>query len=99
MDLGRLEPRRRPIMLPSTGSSRPSKTSQQVHHPGSWELSGICLPPIREQVCFTKGLVVVQGETVKREKAKFADYLFSFRPNVSPDRRSGEGEKPHCQGG
>jgi len=56
------------------------------------------LPPIREQVFFTNGRVVVQGEKVKRGKAKFADYLFSYRPNVSPGRRSGEGEKPHRQG-
>jgi hypothetical protein len=43
--------------------------------------------------------VVVQEEKVKREKAKFADYLLSYRPNLSPARRSGEGEKPDRQGG
>jgi hypothetical protein len=60
-----------------------------------WDL----LTLIREQGFFTKGLVVVQGKKVKRRKAKFADYPFFSRPNVTLDRHSGKVEKPHPRGG
>ncbi len=37
---------------------------------------------IREEVNFTAGQVIVQGETVKRGKAKRADYVLYYRPNL-----------------
>ena len=37
---------------------------------------------VREEVYFTKGRVIVRGKTVKRGKAKKADYLLFFKPNV-----------------
>jgi hypothetical protein len=49
-----------------------------------WEL----LISILQQVFDTKGQVVVRIKKVKRGKAKFADYLFSYPPNVPPGRRS-----------
>lgn len=37
---------------------------------------------IREEVYFTKGRVIVRGNTVKRGAAKKADYLLSYKPNM-----------------
>lgn len=36
---------------------------------------------IREQIYFTKGKVIVQGKTVKRGEAKFADYILFHKSN------------------
>jgi len=37
---------------------------------------------IREEVFFTKGRVIVRGQTVRRGEAKKADYLLYYRPNL-----------------
>jgi type I restriction enzyme R subunit len=37
---------------------------------------------IREQVHFTKGRIIVRGKLVTRGKAKFADYILYYRPNI-----------------
>lgn len=37
---------------------------------------------IREEAYFTKGRVVVRGKTVQRGKAKKADYLLYYKPNI-----------------
>jgi len=37
---------------------------------------------IREQVYFTKGRIIVRGRLVTRGKAKFADYILYFKPNI-----------------
>jgi type I restriction enzyme, R subunit len=37
---------------------------------------------IREQVHFTKGRIIVRGKLVTRGKAKFADYVIYFKPNI-----------------
>jgi type I restriction enzyme R subunit len=37
---------------------------------------------IREQVHFTKGRIIVRGNLVTRGKAKFADYILYYRPNI-----------------
>ena len=37
---------------------------------------------IREEVSFTDGQVIVNGETVKRGTAKRADYVLSYQPNL-----------------
>lgn len=37
---------------------------------------------IREQVYFTKGRVIVRGKLVTRGKAKFADYILYYKPNI-----------------
>ena len=37
---------------------------------------------IREQVYFTKGRIIVRGKLVTRGKAKFADYILYFKPNI-----------------
>jgi type I restriction enzyme R subunit len=36
---------------------------------------------IREEVYFTKGRVIVRGNTVQRGEAKKADYLLYYKPN------------------
>ena len=38
---------------------------------------------IREEVAFTKGRIIVRGKLVSRGKAKRADYLLSYQPNLS----------------
>jgi len=43
-----------------------------------WDL----MTQIREEAYFTKGRVIVRGKTVKRGKAKKADYILSYKPNV-----------------
>ncbi len=37
---------------------------------------------IREEVSFTKGRIIVRGKLVSRGKAKRADYVLSYKPNV-----------------
>ncbi|NJL63745.1 MAG: DEAD/DEAH box helicase family protein [Methylacidiphilales bacterium] len=37
---------------------------------------------IREEVYFTKGRVYVKGKMVSRGKAKFADYILYYKPNI-----------------
>jgi type I restriction enzyme R subunit len=37
---------------------------------------------IREQVHFTKGRIIVHGKLVTRGKAKFADYILYYKPNI-----------------
>lgn len=43
-----------------------------------WDL----LSQIREQVYFTKGRIIVRGKLVTRGKAKFADYILYYKPNL-----------------
>ena len=40
------------------------------------------LTQIREQVYFTKGRIIVRGKLVTRGKAKFADYILYYKPNI-----------------
>jgi type I restriction enzyme R subunit len=40
------------------------------------------LAQIREQVYFTKGRIIVRGKLVTRGKAKFADYILYYKPNL-----------------
>ena len=37
---------------------------------------------MREQVYFTKGRIIVRGKLVTRGKAKFADYILYYKPNI-----------------
>src|SRR6185295_8236515 len=37
---------------------------------------------MREQVFFTKGRIIVRGKLVTRGKAKFADYILYYKPNI-----------------
>ena len=37
---------------------------------------------IREQVFFTKGRIIVRGKLVTRGKAKFADHILYYKPNI-----------------
>src|SRR3954451_16370645 len=37
---------------------------------------------IREEVSFTKGRIIVRGKLVSRGKAKRADYLLFYKPNI-----------------
>src|SRR4026207_2488766 len=47
-------------------------------HKAGWEL----LSQIREEVYFTKGRIIVRGKLVTRGKAKFADYILYYKPNI-----------------
>ena len=40
------------------------------------------LAQIREEVSFTKGRIIVRGKLVTRGKAKRADYILYYRPNI-----------------
>jgi type I restriction enzyme R subunit len=40
------------------------------------------LTQIREEVSFTKGRIIVRGKLVSRGKAKRADYILYFKPNI-----------------
>src|SRR5256884_6204939 len=40
------------------------------------------LSQIREEVSFTKGRIIVRGKLVSRGKAKRADYILYYRPNI-----------------
>ena len=37
---------------------------------------------VREEVSFTKGRIIVRGKLVTRGKAKRADYILYYKPNV-----------------
>jgi type I restriction enzyme R subunit len=37
---------------------------------------------VREEVSFTKGRIIVRGKLVTRGKAKRADYILYYRPNI-----------------
>lgn len=37
---------------------------------------------IREEVAFTKGRIIVRGKFVTRSKAKRADYILYYKPNI-----------------
>ena len=37
---------------------------------------------IREEVSFTNGRIIVRGKLVTRGKAKRADYILYYRPNI-----------------
>jgi type I restriction enzyme R subunit len=43
-----------------------------------WDVQG----QVREQVYFTKGRIIVRGKLVTRGKAKFADYILYYKPNI-----------------
>lgn len=38
--------------------------------------------PIRAEVSFTKGRIIVRGKLVSRGNGKRADYILSFKPNI-----------------
>jgi len=40
------------------------------------------LSQIREEVFFTRGRIIVRGKLVTRGKAKFADYILYYKPNI-----------------
>jgi type I restriction enzyme R subunit len=40
------------------------------------------LSQIREEVFFTRGRIIVRGRLVTRGKAKFADYILYYKPNI-----------------
>ena len=40
------------------------------------------LTQLREEVSFTKGRIVVRGKLVTRDKAKRADYVLYYKPNI-----------------
>ena len=40
------------------------------------------LSQIREEVFFTKGRIIVRGKLVTRGKAKRADYILYYKPNI-----------------
>ena len=40
------------------------------------------LSQLREEVSFTKGRIIVRGQMVKRGKAKRADYILYYKPNI-----------------
>jgi hypothetical protein len=44
----------------------------------NWDL----MTQIREEAFFTNGRVIVRGKTVRRGKAKKADYLLDYKPNL-----------------
>lgn len=37
---------------------------------------------VREEVCFTKGRIIVRGKLVTRGRAKRADYILFYKPNI-----------------
>ena len=47
-------------------------------NPAGWDE----MSQIREEVYFTKGRIIVRGKLVTRGKAKFADYILYYKPNI-----------------
>jgi type I restriction enzyme R subunit len=55
-----------------------SKYITPAIHQAKWDLQ----LQIREEVSFTKGRIIVRGRLVTRGKAKRADYILYFKPNI-----------------
>jgi hypothetical protein len=47
---------------------------------------------IREEVSFTKGRIIVRGKLVSRGKAKRADYVLYYKPNIIDEMKSAFGQ-------
>ncbi len=47
-------------------------------HQAGWDP----LSQVREEVSFTKGRIIVRGRLVTRGKAKRADYILYYKPNI-----------------
>jgi hypothetical protein len=45
---------------------------------GGWDRT----TQVREEVSFTKGRIIVRGKLVSRGKAKRADYILYYKPNI-----------------
>src|SRR5213078_1324847 len=58
-----------------------------------WDL----LAQIREEAYFTKGRIIVRGKLVTRGKAKRADYILYFKPNI-PIALIEAKDNNHCVG-
>ena len=60
---------------------------------------------IREEVAFTKGRIIVRGKLVSRGKAKRADYILYYKPNIpiaiieAKDNNHGVGDACTCRPG
>ena len=52
---------------------------------------------IREEVSFTKGRIIVRGKLVARGKAKRADYILYYKPNI-PIALVGANDNSHSVG-
>jgi type I restriction enzyme R subunit len=58
---------------------------------------------IREEVNFTEGRIIVRGKLVTRDKAKRADYILYYKPNIpiaiieakDNNHSVGSGNAPH----
>jgi type I restriction enzyme R subunit len=50
--------------------------------PGVTAAGWDALLQIREEVSFTKGRIIVRGKLVTRGKAKRADYILYYKPNI-----------------
>lgn len=51
---------------------------------GSWDL----MTQLLEEHYFTKGRVIVRGQTVHRGDAKKADYILCYKPKINGEPRS-----------
>ena len=60
------------------GGETRSQRYQRLRSEGVWDP----MTQLREEVYFTKGRIIVRGKKVSRGKAKFADYVLYYRPNV-----------------
>src|SRR5512136_1715468 len=58
-----------------------------------WDL----LSQVREEVAFTKGRIIVRGKLVTRGKAKRADYILYYKPNI-PIALIEAKDNQHCVG-
>ena len=48
---------------------------------------------VREEFYFTKGRIIVRGKLVTRGKAKKADFVLCYKPNISSRADRGEGQQ------
>jgi type I restriction enzyme, R subunit len=67
-----------------------------------WDLQS----QVREEVAFTKGRIIVRGKLVTRGKAKRADYILYYKPNIpialieAKDNQHSVGDgMQQCEGG
>ena len=75
--------RDRPWLPPheQAGAQR-ARHLHQVHHAAVKRAGWDEMTQIREEVSFTKGRIIVRGKLVTRGKAKRADYVLYYKPNI-----------------
>ena len=71
-----------PVTMNKKDLSEPDICSNKFIAPAVKRVDWDGILQIREEVAFTKGRIIVRGKLVSRVKAKRADYILYYKPNI-----------------